>query len=340
MGRPTGCSSSPSTPTRARWCPRSRWRRPNGTDSGCCCRATRRTRSMCPQAVRSTPAVRRRCRSAACARRHSRRYPTATASPATWRTATPARWLRPPHRWRHRIWRCCTVPAAPSEAAHLIPSPASRGKVARSAGWGCPAVRRSLWQASPIRPSGTFPASGGRYEARFRQSAMIRYLSTKSLRALLTIAFVVTFAFAILRLSGDPALLIMSADAPPEAVEAFRRSWGLDRPLWEQYFKYFFAIFEGSLGRSMRDGRPALDLVLARVPQTLAITIPAFFVKLGIGIPAGIYAALHRNSLADRTLMIAAVAGHAVPSFVLGLVLVLIFAVRLNWLPSGGSDGW
>ncbi len=169
---------------------------------------------------------------------------------------------------------------------------------------------------------------------------MIRYLSTKSLRALLTIVFVVTFAFTILRLSGDPALLIMSADAPPEAVEAFRRSWGLDRPLWEQYFKYFFAIFEGSLGRSMRDGRPALELVLDRVPQTLAITIPAFFVKLGIGIPAGIYAALHRNSLADRSLMIASVAGHSVPSFVLGLVLVLIFAVRLNWLPSGGSDSW
>src|SRR5262249_3671315 len=157
---------------------------------------------------------------------------------------------------------------------------------------------------------------------------MIRYLSTKSLRALLTIAFVVTFAFAILRLSGDPALLIMSADAPPEAVEAFRRSWGLARPLWEQYFKSFFAIFEASLGPWMRMARRRLALGFAGVPRPPAIPIPPFFVKLGIGIPAGIYAALHRNSLADRTLMIAAVAGHAVPSFVLGLVLVLIFAVR------------
>ena len=169
---------------------------------------------------------------------------------------------------------------------------------------------------------------------------MIRYLSTKSLRALLTIVFVVTFAFAILRLSGDPALLIMSADAPPEAIEAFRRAWGLDQPIWEQYLRYFLNIFEGTLGRSMRDGRPALDLVLERVPQTLAITVPAFLVKLAIGIPAGIYAALHRNSMADRVLMVASVAGHAVPSFVLGLILVLIFAVRLNWLPSGGSDTW
>lgn len=169
---------------------------------------------------------------------------------------------------------------------------------------------------------------------------MIRYLSTKSLRALLTIIFVVTFAFAILRLSGDPALLIMSADAPPEAIEAFRRAWGLDQPIWEQYLRYFLNIFEGTLGRSMRDGRPALDLVLERVPQTLAITVPAFLVKLAIGIPAGIYAALHRNSFGDRALMVASVAGHAVPSFVLGLILVLIFAVRLNWLPSGGSDTW
>ncbi len=169
---------------------------------------------------------------------------------------------------------------------------------------------------------------------------MVRYLSTKSLRALLTIIFVVTFAFAILRLSGDPALLIMSADAPPEAIEAFRRAWGLDQPLWEQYVRYFLNIFDGSLGRSMRDGRPALELVLERVPQTLAITVPAFVVKLAIGIPAGIYAALHRNALADRALMVISVAGHAVPSFVLGLILVLIFAVRLNWLPSGGSDTW
>ena len=90
----------------------------------------------------------------------------------------------------------------------------------------------------------------------------------------------------------------------------------------------------------MRDGRPAIQLVIERIPATLALTIPAFCLKVGLGIPAGIYAALHRNSLADRAVMAGAVAGFTVPSFVLGLVLVLIFAVQLGWLPSGGQDSW
>ncbi|MBR0663613.1 ABC transporter permease [Roseomonas hellenica] len=169
---------------------------------------------------------------------------------------------------------------------------------------------------------------------------MFRFFGFRALRAAITIVMVVTFAFVVLRLSGDPALLIMSVDAPPEAVAAFRTSWGLDEPLWVQYVRYFAAIFEGDLGRSMRDGRPALDLVVERIPATLALTIPALFIKLGLGIPAGITAALHRNSLLDRTVMALAVAGFTVPSFVLGLLLVLLFAVQLGWLPSGGQESW
>lgn len=169
---------------------------------------------------------------------------------------------------------------------------------------------------------------------------MLRFLGFRALRAAITIVMVVTFAFVVLRLSGDPALLIMSVDAPPEAVAAFRTSWGLDQPLWVQYVKYFAAIFEGDLGRSMRDGRPALDLVVERIPATLALTIPALFIKLGLGIPAGITAALYRNSLLDRAVMALAVAGFTVPSFVLGLLLVLLFAVQLGWLPSGGQESW
>ncbi|MBE9607009.1 ABC transporter permease [Acetobacteraceae bacterium H6797] len=169
---------------------------------------------------------------------------------------------------------------------------------------------------------------------------MFRFLGTRLLRALITIVLVVTFAFVVLRLSGDPALMIMSADAPPEAIAAFRKSWGLDEPIMVQYFKYFLAIFEGDLGRSMRDGRSAIELVAERIPATLALTIPALMIKLGIGIPAGIYAALHRNSFADRAVMFTAVAGFTVPSFVLGLLLVLVFAVQLGWLPSGGQESW
>jgi peptide/nickel transport system permease protein len=169
---------------------------------------------------------------------------------------------------------------------------------------------------------------------------MLRFIASRLARAALTIAMVVTFAFIVLRLSGDPAQIIMGADAPPEAVDAFRTAWGLDEPIWVQYFSYFWAILQGDLGRSMRDGRDAIVLVTERIPATLALTLPALAIKICLGIPAGIYAALHRNSLADRVVMIVAVAGFTVPSFVLGLLLVLVFAVQLGWLPSGGQESW
>jgi peptide/nickel transport system permease protein len=169
---------------------------------------------------------------------------------------------------------------------------------------------------------------------------MARYFAIRIGRAMITIALVVTFAFVVLRLSGDPALIIMGPEAPPEVIAAFRKAWGLDEPIWMQYFDYFGAIAKGELGRSMRDGRPAIALVFERIPATLMLTIPALLLKLAIGIPGGIFAALHRGSLIDRAVMIGAVAGFTVPSFVLGLVLVLIFAVQLGWLPSGGQETW
>ncbi len=169
---------------------------------------------------------------------------------------------------------------------------------------------------------------------------MLRYFSLRLLRAFITIGLVVTFAFVVLRLSGDPALIILGPESAPEAIAAFRKAWGLDEPLWRQYLSYFGAIAQGELGRSMRDGRAAIDLVAERIPATLALTIPALIIKLGIGIPAGIIAALNRGSLTDRLVMLLSVAGFTVPSFVLGLVLVLIFAVQLGWLPSGGQDSW
>jgi peptide/nickel transport system permease protein len=141
-------------------------------------------------------------------------------------------------------------------------------------------------------------------------------------------------------MSGDPATVIMGADAPPEAIDAFRKAWGLDQPLWVQYFAFFEAVFSGELGRSMRDGRDVVAVVLERVPSTLALTVPAFLVNIVVGIPAGVYAALHRNSLIDRCVMVMAVTGFAVPSFILAMLLVLIFSVTLGWLPSAGQDSW
>jgi peptide/nickel transport system permease protein len=96
---------------------------------------------------------------------------------------------------------------------------------------------------------------------------MLRFAAGRLLRAAVTILMVVAFSFVVLRLSGDPSQIILGADAPPEAVDAFRTAWGLDRPLWVQFFSYFGAILSGDLGRSMRDGREAIVLVTERIPS-------------------------------------------------------------------------
>lgn len=169
---------------------------------------------------------------------------------------------------------------------------------------------------------------------------MLRYFSERLARLLITLFLVLSFAFVILRLSGDPAMIILSPDAPPEAIEAFRASWGLDTPIWQQYAGYFVQLLQGNFGVSMKDGAPAMRMALERVPATLAITLPALIIQLLVGVPAGIYAALHHNSRIDRFLMGFSIAGHTCPSFVLGLLLVMIFSVSLGWLPTGGYGTW
>ncbi|PJE36755.1 ABC transporter permease [Pseudooceanicola lipolyticus] len=169
---------------------------------------------------------------------------------------------------------------------------------------------------------------------------MIRFVALRLLRALVTVLAVMTFAFVVLRMSGDPAEVLMGPDVPQDAIDAFRTQWGLDAPLWQQYFSYLGAILSGDFGMSMRDRSPAIQLVIERIPATLQLTIPALLLKLGIGIPAGIYAALHRDSAVDRGVIFLAILGFTIPSFVMGLVLVLIFAVTLGVLPSGGIGSW
>ncbi|TIT02549.1 ABC transporter permease [Mesorhizobium sp.] len=169
---------------------------------------------------------------------------------------------------------------------------------------------------------------------------MIRFVLVRVMRAVITILAVMTFAFVVLRMSGDPAEVMLGPDVPQNVIEAFRKSWGLDQPLWIQYLAYLKSIFTGDFGVSMRDKAPALQLVLERVPATLQLTVPALILKLLIGIPAGVYAALHRQSFADRGVILLAILGFTIPSFVMGLVLVLIFSVTLGVLPSGGQETW
>lgn len=169
---------------------------------------------------------------------------------------------------------------------------------------------------------------------------MIRFVLVRLFRAVLTVMAVVTFAFVVLRMSGDPATVMLGPDVPKEAVDAFRKAWGLDQPLWIQYLAYIKSIFTGDFGVSMRDKASAIQLVLERVPATLQLTVPALILKLVFGIPSGVYAALHRQSFSDRGVILLAVLGFTIPSFVMGLLLVLLFSVILGWLPSGGQDTW
>src|SRR5690606_26092128 len=166
---------------------------------------------------------------------------------------------------------------------------------------------------------------------------MLIFVLSRLLRALATLFIIVTFAFVILRIAGDPVHRFYDvASTPPEVIEAFRVEWGLDKPLWEQFINYIGSVATADLGNSMRENRPALATVLARLPLTLQLAIPVLFLKLLIGVTIGIFAALHRNSLVDRGLMMVSVLGITVPTFVIGLVLAMIFAVQLRWLPSGG----
>lgn len=168
---------------------------------------------------------------------------------------------------------------------------------------------------------------------------LVFYLQ-KFTRALLTVWAVVTFVFIILRISGDAAVEILGVDIGPEAVEAFRRRWGLDRPIWQQYIIYFANLLQGDFGISLVEGRPALEVVFDRVPKTLALMVPTIILTLGIGIPAGIYAALNRNSWIDRGTMAVSVMSFSLPNFVVGILLILLFSVAWGLLPTAGSETW
>ncbi|WEX91670.1 ABC transporter permease (plasmid) [Sinorhizobium garamanticum] len=171
-------------------------------------------------------------------------------------------------------------------------------------------------------------------------TSFVYYIAPKILRAALSIVVVVTLTFVVLRASGDPALQILGPSARAPDLEAFRQRWGLDQPLYIQYVHYLWAALQGDFGNSMLGGRPAMQLVLERMPLTLALMLPALALNVLIGIPIGAYAAMHRDSWIDRCVMMLTVLGFTVPSFVLGLLFILIFSVTLGLFPSGGADKW
>ncbi len=168
---------------------------------------------------------------------------------------------------------------------------------------------------------------------------MVRYTLARLLRAIGTLWLAVTLVFVGLRLSGDPAAALLGPEANPEAVEALRRAWGLDRPLPLQYATYLSNLVHGDFGRSLRDRRPATEVVHERLPVTARLAAVSLALAVAIGVPAGVLAAFRHGRIADRLVMAGALLGQGLPNFVLGLLLILLFAFHLRWLPSGGQQG-
>jgi peptide/nickel transport system permease protein len=170
---------------------------------------------------------------------------------------------------------------------------------------------------------------------------MRRYVARRCLAFAATLCLVSVFVFVVVRvLPGDPALLIMGTEGSPEATAALRRAMGLDRPWPVQYAAWVGQALRGDLGRSIQYDVPVGGLILSRLRVTLPLTALAAGFMLAAALPLGMYAAAHHRRLGDYVAMVVSQFGIAVPSFWAGLLLILLFAVRLGWVQAGGFAGW
>lgn len=168
----------------------------------------------------------------------------------------------------------------------------------------------------------------------------VQFVLTKLFRAFLTLVLAVTFVFVVLRMSGDPVTQMLPDDTPPSVIAQYREMWGLDRPLPEQYLRYVAGILHGDFGFSFRDDRPALDVVLERVPLTLELGFTALAITVLLGLAGGILAALTRGSAIDQATMAFTIFGHSMPNFFLGILMILWLAMTWRILPSSGAGTW
>ena len=168
---------------------------------------------------------------------------------------------------------------------------------------------------------------------------MIGYLINRLLHAVAVLFGVVSVTFVMLHLAGDPLAGLIPPGAGPEVEDQIRSAYGLDRPLPEQYLDFVGRAMRGDFGDSWRQGRPALDAVLERLPATLALTSLATALAVSIGCFFGVISATRPGSLWDISTRFMALMGQAVPAFWLGTMLILLFAVDLQWLPASGFQG-
>ncbi len=168
---------------------------------------------------------------------------------------------------------------------------------------------------------------------------MTRYIALRFLQAIISLLVVMTIVFMLSRLSGDPVQLLADISASEEQMEAIRHDLGLDRPLAVQWVTYVRDMFVFDLGESVTSRQPVRELIMQRLPNTLQLGFAAMAISICIGLPIGIYAAVNRGTRWDGVARLFAVLGQSIPSFWLGVLLILIFAVILGVLPPGGKEG-
>lgn len=168
---------------------------------------------------------------------------------------------------------------------------------------------------------------------------MTSFFLNRLLHAVAVLFGVVSVTFLLLHLGGDPLAGLVPPGASPEVEAQLRHAYGLDRPLPEQYLTFAGRAMVGDFGESWRQGRPALAAVLERLPATVVLTLAATAISTLVGCTLGVAAAANEGSTWDWLARLVAMLGQAVPAFWLGTMLILLFAVRLNWLPASGMTG-
>jgi peptide/nickel transport system permease protein len=165
---------------------------------------------------------------------------------------------------------------------------------------------------------------------------MIAFILRRLMQSLGVVVAMSLIVFFGVHVVGDPVYLLVNPQMDQKDIEATIRALGLDRPAWEQYFHFVSGALRGDLGRSFIFGEPALQVILQRMPATLELAFAAIAMSILIGIPLGLYAGLKPDAFGSKLIMAGSIVGFSLPTFWVGIMLIMLFAVVLGWLPSIG----
>jgi len=165
---------------------------------------------------------------------------------------------------------------------------------------------------------------------------MLVYIIRRSLQAVLVLLVMSLIVFVGVYAIGNPIDILINPQADQIEREHAIAALGLDKPMWVQYFSFLYGALHGDLGRSFVYSTPALKLILERMPATLELALAAMLIAIVLGIPLGLWAGLKPNSVAGRSIMAGSILGFSLPTFWVGLMLIMVFSVMLGWLPSNG----